>query len=145
MVCKANSKGFLDESCEHCFAGYSVDVPQVPGSKKCKPHPDTNPFCLSTRMVDGVMMKDQCDICEKGKYLKGLTRKCEQYTLTAIENCFNYFGYNPDTPIPACRICGGGKAPVNAVPARRVLEGFGFDCTKNSPVENCEYTMVEIG
>lgn len=92
MVCTANSKGFLDESCEHCFAGYSADVPQVPGSKKCKPHPDTNPFCLSTRMVDGVMMKDQCDICEKGKYLKGLTRKCEQYTLTAIENCFNYFG-----------------------------------------------------
>ena len=46
MTCMANGKGFLDETCGMCFRGYPMNVPQIPGSQRCRPYPDTNPLCL---------------------------------------------------------------------------------------------------
>lgn len=116
-------------------------------------HPDSNPFCLVTKSVDGKLVSDQCDVCEEGRYLRVNTGKCEQYTNTIIENCFHYYGRDsgpidpptPTDPSASCMICKAGKAPKSESGfwRRRILESVpAISCMADSTIENCELTYL---
>lgn len=143
MSCAMNPNGFKDESCEYCFSGYSAEVPQIPGSRRCKVHPDINPFCLLTQVDNiGNPVPDKCRICQKGKYFNTLTQRCEQYTGAEVADCFNLLGSEQSQ---ACFVCMNGKKPN--VPGsyidRRILTP-NFDCSEDSGIENCELVYLDL-
>ena len=110
----------------------------------CKPHPDTNPFCLVTDMNEaGQPIPDQCRICEKGKYFNTQTKRCEQYTGSDVADCFNFLGSEQSQ---ACFICMNGKKPVvpGSYIALRILEVPNFDCSEDSGIENCDLVYIDL-
>lgn len=95
-------------------------------------------------MSGEVLVPDQCAICERGKYLALATNRCENYTDTLIDNCFNYFGNGGI--FLSCMICEAGKAPTSTFTRRRILTGTEeILCTDDTQVENCDLTAMVPG
>ena len=136
-------------SCTFCARGYSKSVPQVPGSSRCVPLPESNPFCLIPDSQDNT----SCLLCEEGKYMRHrevsgkMVHRCEDYNnVNKIDLCFNYGGSEILHP-SNCHICKAGKQPsldVNAgkAPKKRMLPQADLKCIENTSIADCEITMV---